>query len=829
MFKRILILAVAAVWLSLADAGVTAQNSTNSSANSNTISPSPSPAPTLIPFAAFVTESERALAKSREIEAFLAEQLIPASIADGIEGTRAEIDQLAEATNAAATDRFTLESIAAAERDWQTVRNKLSGWMTRNQSQSSAIESRIIELRAIKENWQASKAAIADSPGSSDGSTGEGDGVPEEVLRRADSVLAAVTNVERQAVAKRAEFLTLESRLSGLQSDVSKAIADLKQEREKQLVNVFSMNDRPIWAADWSELSRQNFRSAAGGSLAEQWQEFLNYTSRVPYRFAWHGVLLGALIIFLFWVRRKILPFVEKEPKLSRPAAFFKLPVASALIVSVFFAAFLYPQSPRLLTTMIGAAAIIPGFLILRRIIESPLHYLLYGLLGLYIIDRVRDLLIDLPLASRLLFSIEMLAACIILIWFYRSKRVENNVEAGAHIAFRSVRRFAPVGVAVFGIALVANLFGYVSIAYLVGNGLLRSAYLAIFLYTAVQIFASAVAFVLRVRPLSATGAVRNSRALIRQRVTQILNWTAVLLWVIGVLNLFSIRDVFFATLGSALNYKFYIGEISLSIGNILLFVAVVWVSVLVSRFVRFILEEDVYPRVNVGGGSSFAISSVVHYLFLIGGFLIAVAAVGFELSRFAIVAGAIGLGLGFGLQNIVNNFVSGLILLFERPVKVGDTVQIGQHMGSLKSIGLRASVVRKVDGSDVIVPNSHLISNEVINWTMLDERRRIDIPVGVAYGTDPKVVTELLIRLTDKYKDILTDPAPKALFIGLGESSLDFELRVWTEDTVGWVGMRSELVTDVYNSLNEAGIEIPFPQRDVNLRSRDKPAKENR
>lgn len=788
------------------------------SSNSNT---SPTPSPTLIPLGSTVSESDKAMARIREIEAFLAEQFIPASIADGIPATRVEIDELKERTAALFAGQVTLETISSSERDWQAIRTRLNDWKNRIQQQSKSIDDRIAELRTLRERWAASKAVISGQANSNTATETENtEIVPEEVIRRADSVLAAVANVERQAGTQRAEFLTLESRVSELQSDADQAVADLKHRREKQLANILSQNDRAIWSANWSELNPQNFAPSISGSISRQWRDFSDYAARYSHRFAWHAVLLIGLIALFFWTRRNIVPIVEKEPKLQKPAVFFKMPFAAALIVSVFFVPWLYPQSPRLLTTIIGAAAIIPGILILRRIVESPLNYLLYGLLGLYLLDRIRDVLSDLPLLTRIFFSVEMLAACVFLIWFYRSKRVEKNVEAGAYSVFLTIRKIIPFAAVIFALALIGNLLGFLSISYLVGNGLLRAAYLAIFLYTAVQIFISALAFALRVKPLASTRAVRNNRMLIRQRATQVLKWLAAFIWVIGVLNLFSIQDVVYSALGSIIGFQINIGEISITLGDILLFVLMIWMAVLISRFVRFILEEDVFPRIDIGGGVSFAISSVVHYLVLIGGFFIAIAAVGFELSRFAIVAGAIGIGLGFGLQNIINNFVSGLILLFERPVKVGDTIQIGDHTGALKSIGLRASVLRKTDGADVIVPNSQLISDRVINWTLSDDKRRIDIPVGVAYGTDPRTVLKLLGDLAIGREPILVDPAPRALFVGFGESSLKFELRYWVLNTDAWVALRSEMVTEVFDALTEAGIE--FPQNDLVIKGFD-------
>jgi small-conductance mechanosensitive channel len=289
-------------------------------------------------------------------------------------------------------------------------------------------------------------------------------------------------------------------------------------------------------------------------------------------------------------------------------------------------------------------------------------------------------------------------------------------------------------------------------------------------------------------------------------------------MWLLIALNLFSVRQPIFVFFRDVLSWSATVGTVTFSLGSVVLFFVMIWIAVLISRFLRFVLEEDVYPRVGFGGGVSYAVSTMLHYSILVIGFVIAVGVLGVDFTKFALIAGAVGIGVGFGLQNIINNFVSGLILLIERPVKVDDAVQIGEHVGSLKQIGLRACVLRKLDGSEVIVPNSQLISEEVINWTLSDEKRRIDIPIGVAYGTDPNVIFDLLNPVAMKYNEVLKDPAPRTLFQGFGESTLDFELRVWTNITDGWQGLRSEIMTEMYAVLTAAGIEIPFPQRDVNI-----------
>jgi small-conductance mechanosensitive channel len=192
----------------------------------------------------------------------------------------------------------------------------------------------------------------------------------------------------------------------------------------------------------------------------------------------------------------------------------------------------------------------------------------------------------------------------------------------------------------------------------------------------------------------------------------------------------------------------------------------------------------------------------------------------GIDLNSFALLAGALGVGIGFGLQDIVRNFISGLILIFERPIQIGDAVQVEELSGRVMHIGIRSSTVKTWEGAEVIVPNGNLISNKLINWTLSDQRRRIDIKVGVAYGTDVNLVMETLLDCAKRNEKILTDPAAYVLFNDFGESSLDFELRCWTADFGAWVEIRSDIRVAIDKAFKENKIEIPFPQRDLHLKS---------
>ena len=236
----------------------------------------------------------------------------------------------------------------------------------------------------------------------------------------------------------------------------------------------------------------------------------------------------------------------------------------------------------------------------------------------------------------------------------------------------------------------------------------------------------------------------------------------------------------------------------------------------------RFLLREELLSRFHLSRGLPELISSTLHYLLLLLVFFFAVNAGGVELNKFTVLTGALGVGVGFGLQNIVNNFVSGLILQFERPIHIGDVLDIDGTTGKVTRIGIRSSTVKTFQGAEVIIPNANFISGKVINWTLSESLRRVDLPVGVAYGSDVKLVSKLLEQAGYRTESVLTSPAPAVYFKEFGDSSLNFELQFWVMQESNAVKVKSEVALEVMRLLDEAGIEIPFPQRDLRLRSVD-------
>ena len=274
--------------------------------------------------------------------------------------------------------------------------------------------------------------------------------------------------------------------------------------------------------------------------------------------------------------------------------------------------------------------------------------------------------------------------------------------------------------------------------------------------------------------------------------------------------------------LGALADTGFTLGDIHISPGFIIVVAVVFYSALLVSKAVQAILLREVLPRYGADKGVQLSISRLVHYAVLTCGFFVMLRVLGFKPDQLTILGGAFGVGIAFGLQAIVNNFASGLILLFERPIKVGDTLQLGAEFGEVRKMGLRATVIRTFDNAEIVVPNSDLITGQVTNWTLASRKVRVRVPIGVAYGTEVGKVLEILRGVAAANPMVLGDPPAAAFFLAFGASSLDFELRVWIPDFLEKTQVLSDLNQDIEAELSANGIEIPFPQTDLHIRSLD-------
>jgi potassium-dependent mechanosensitive channel len=388
-------------------------------------------------------------------------------------------------------------------------------------------------------------------------------------------------------------------------------------------------------------------------------------------------------------------------------------------------------------------------------------------------------------------------------------------------------RRIWPlrVGAAMWAVVLAAVILGYDALGRWILHASVTSAAVIFVVIVLLALIRGAVASLLVNDP-----AVRRHLALrvavrLAQRLILLVQVVTVIGAVLVLLDVWQVTESPVATWQRVTAAGFDIGPIRVTIGRILLGMLVVYIAVIISWLVRNVAQSEVYGRWDFDRGVGESINKLVHYLFIIIAIIIALAVLGVELRNFAIVAGALGIGIGFGLQNVVSNFASGLILLFERPVRVGDTVVVAGEWGTITKIGLRSTVMMTLDQSEMIVPNTDLVSEKVVNWTLTNPTARVIMQVGVAYGSDIATVLTILKESGVAHESTLADPPPQALFMGFGDSSLDFELRVWVKEIRKRLEVRSVVLAEIQRRFTAAGIEIPFPQRDLHVRSVDSAA----
>ena len=259
----------------------------------------------------------------------------------------------------------------------------------------------------------------------------------------------------------------------------------------------------------------------------------------------------------------------------------------------------------------------------------------------------------------------------------------------------------------------------------------------------------------------------------------------------------------------------------SVTIGSILLLLILFASVIIIERIVQKQLIRRFLSRTKLQPSLQFGLSRIIGYTLIAVGFYVAFQLVGVDLSSLAIIAASLGVGVGFGLQNIINNFVSGIIILAERPISMGDRIEVAGVAGRVTKIQLRSTTVVTNDNITMIVPNADFISNTVTNWSHGDPKVRIRVPVGVAYGSDLKLLQRLLLEAAAEHPKALRDPSPVVLFTEFGDNSLNFELGVWTQEmTAAPIHFTSEMNFIIEQKLRENDIEIPFPQRDLHVRS---------
>lgn len=718
----------------------------------------------------------------------------------------AEIDQRKAEIGSLAVEKMPAGELAEELQWWERERSRLNGWAPKISNRSRKLVSALDEVRDLRTTWELTRDSAEEVE------------MPVAILERVNSVLLDIDTVYTLVSARIDTVLTLQDQVSQKLVFVDETISGLKETQGHVQRMLFATDSPPIWKLIFADRDSADLRETASASWRSNWDGLRTYAARYSSRFI--DQLIAAVLVFLAilalaWQSRRW--SVEDDKDLETAVAILKRPLAIAILITCLFPGVFHPQAPSSVGHLMQLLLLFPLIRLLPAVASPDARKPIYYLAVLFTFDQVLHLAPELSGLQRLL-QIGLAGLSIFgLVWLYR-------------IAGRSILSVTWLGVmklavrlvvALLLVSVVGNILGYATLANHLLSSTMICGYYVILIAAAYRVARAVLAAVLQTNMARKLRGIRLHTPLIRRKAYQALLVAAVVVVVWGTLRVFEVWNVVSDVFISFVDREWTFGSISLSIGNLVLSIFAVWVAVQVSRFVQFVLSEDVLPHLSLARGVPSAITRVTGIIIVGFGIVLAAGVAGVDLNKFSLLAGALGVGIGFGMQNIVNNFMSGLILIFERPISAGDLIQFGTTWGTVQRIGFRSSTIRTFSGADVIVPNGNLISAEVINWSRSDQLRRVEVKVGVEYGTDPSTVIDVLENAIRTHPDVLEEPAPYAVFHGFGDSSLDFEIRGWTmlDD---WLRVSTETRVIVNNALKDAGIGIPFPQRDLHLRTMD-------
>lgn len=526
--------------------------------------------------------------------------------------------------------------------------------------------------------------------------------------------------------------------------------------------------------------------------------------------------ILTTLAIFML-IHRNI-QFLDAS---SNFAFLVNRPIAAGLFLGAMFTFVFYEieKTPGLWALLITAISGIAFAQLMSDILKSKMQVnFVYGIIVILIIIRLMALMsFPLPLYRIFIILFGLVAIIFSMHWISTNRQKDESKLHNWALYLFLIMSFA---------IITAEVIGKEGLGNYLFESLLRSiATLLTFSFFMYLIYAATELLFLTIAKKTNQNNIEDVKVS-AHRASYLLYAVIVIYILIPVfLTIWDVFDNTGSAIDGVMGLSFTVGDMTFSLGLLIRVIFIFYLTFIFSIISQKLYLSNLMSKKKVAFGARYSISRLLHYIIMFIGFMIALSTLGFEITKLTIVLSAFGVGIGFGLQGVVNNFVSGLILMFNQPVREGDIIQIGEVWSKIKKIGLRATTVETSDEADLIIPNSDLIYNQVTNWTLSNRHIRLKIDVGVAYGSDIPLVIETLMATAMDNPKLLNkgNRVPQVLFLYFGESSLDFELRAWVIDTDDKMIVTSELNQEIDKRFRKANIEISFPQRDLHIKGVEK------
>ncbi len=766
------------------------------------------PAPTLpegvVPVADLFSEAKNSETKINDLLKSIPSP--PPEIQKG-DSTEARIKESKSKINKLrARKTLSLTDVSSRIVEWQREREGIDALSKQVGAVITAIQGANVEIGKERERWKSTLEAYGKA------------GYSGPTTERIDEVIKNLDKARADLDARFTPLIEAQKDLSGRATLIDGHIDSLNEIKSVLTLSLWAKDKPAFFEADFI----RPFGDASMAPILEDGRDY--FTESRDYLGQSQGKLGLQLVILLgvwLWLRT-VLPHIRKRtedlPRIKELRALFSNPFSVALLIVFLPSPLVYSAPPLMAKDLYWLIMAIPVINLLVQVIkEEHLRFFIAGVGVIFGLEVLNDFLASSPPLDQVdLVARLAIGLAISLVYLAPSRLMEHAREGRWErlIPWFKFTQRALVGL--LALALLGQILGYNWASAMLARMTFKTVYVSFFLLAGYRVARSFVVLALFSDKSARLKSVKGHEIEIMASVNRLLGYGFVLLWIYLVAVVWGVGSSFLSGLSALWGAGFEVGASRVTVGLIFGSILAIYLSVRISRFTVYMLDEEIYPRRNVEKGLQSAINQGLRYAIVFIGFVVSLFILGVRLQSLAIVAGALGVGIGFGLQNVVNHFVAGLIMLVERPVKVGDNVVVGGEWCVVKRVGIRATLMETWDESEFIVPNGDLLWSNLTNWTYSHGRNRIHISVGVEYGSDPEKVIEILEAVGAEHPEILTDPAPSALFTGFGDSSLDFELRCFLPSINRRLSVASELRVAIYNALNEAGIGIPFPQRDI-------------
>ncbi len=639
----------------------------------------------------------------------------------------------------------------------------------------------------------------------------------KDVFASLDTMIFSLDDMIETSHVRLDSLFKVEKRITDLILLVDEAKSEIKRyERQKQK-EYFTLDSSPIWmsepldTAQVIDSANVEEHRVLDGVLSDfnSLKDFVQSSAKPVV-----GQILFMLFVFLLliWVNHKwgqvslhLDNLIELQVK-----TIIKSQLSSTLVIGVLIGSFFFDSVVPVFSEIQIFLVLAASTYLIPRITTSRMTGFMLLVFAAFLIQSTEPYFESRSFELRMVL---LLKSTIVFPAIYWGRKIMNAHALMFDYLVKVFNLVAPIYLFLTLTSMLFNVIGMVNLADVLLNGVVISTSLGMVVFMAVKIITNLLLLVIQIRKSSELQPLSVMVEATTKRFQPVIAFLGFILWVIYTLSGFDVQQNVMDWLYGLLEISWKIGETKISLGSLLSFSSLFVGSIILAKIVASLFHDEWMLRVLPRGVAP-AISLVLRIVVIALGVYLAFSAAGYDVSKLGLVFGALSVGIGFGLQNVVLNFIAGLILAFERPINLGDAIEVDNEMGEVTNIGVRSSSIRTYSGAEAIIPNGDLISKKVVNWTLADRDRRSKIRMRTSASANPDFVIELFNKVANDHASTFKDPAPKTYFYGYGEDgNLEFALLYWTtfSDTLR---TNSEIALEVFNKLKEEGIDAPIPNQ---------------